>query len=241
MPARSRARSDDVGVSIQERWRHTGPCRAAPRWFSPGLDSERRKRNAVVVNHGGCPRRSSSSWPMTILNRGTFLAISGSLRSGSTNTALLRAAARLAAEGVELHLYAGLATLPYFNSDLDNETPPAEVATFRASVRTADALLISSPEYAHGVPGVRKAGRPHQRLLAIHARAGVACGHTRDDRSANCPGSLDHRPADRQEARRSRDARGCGGLAGSAERRARARADGHRSFERLIASATIGR
>ena len=85
-----------------------------------------------------------------------ILAISGSLRSRSSNTALLRAAGRLAPADVVLTLHSGLANLPYFNSDLDGDAPPAEVAGFRAEVRTADAIVISSPEYAHGVPGVLK-------------------------------------------------------------------------------------
>ena len=84
-----------------------------------------------------------------------ILAISGSLRAASTNTAALRAAATLAPEGVEISLYGGLGDLPHFNPDLEGSDPPA-VADFRARVREADGLLISSPEYAHGVPGVMK-------------------------------------------------------------------------------------
>jgi chromate reductase len=84
-----------------------------------------------------------------------FLAISGSLRRVSSNTALLRAAAALAPEGVEVEVYGGLGDLPHFNPDLE-EAEPAAVTDFRALVRAADGLLISSPEYAHGVPGVMK-------------------------------------------------------------------------------------
>jgi chromate reductase, NAD(P)H dehydrogenase (quinone) len=84
-----------------------------------------------------------------------ILAISGSLRAASSNTALLRAAARLAPAGVEVALYGGLADLPHFNPDLE-ESEPAAVTDLRARVRAADGLLISSPEYAHGIPGVLK-------------------------------------------------------------------------------------
>jgi len=84
-----------------------------------------------------------------------FLAISGSLRRVSSNTALLRAAARLAPAGVEVVLYGGLGDLPHFNPDLEADEPPA-VTDLRAQVRAADGLLISSPEYAHGVPGALK-------------------------------------------------------------------------------------
>jgi len=86
-----------------------------------------------------------------------ILAISGSLRRASSNTALLRAAASLAPEGVEVVAYAGLGDLPHFNPDLEEAEPlPPSVADLRAQVRAADGLLISSPEYAHGVPGVMK-------------------------------------------------------------------------------------
>ena len=86
------------------------------------------------------------------------LAISGSLRDGSSNTTLLRAAARLAPGGVTVELYTGLGELPHFNPDLDREgaASPAGVVSFRDRVGSADALLICSPEYAHGVPGTLK-------------------------------------------------------------------------------------
>jgi chromate reductase, NAD(P)H dehydrogenase (quinone) len=84
-----------------------------------------------------------------------ILAISGSLRAGSSNTALLHAMAALAPAGVEVSLFGGLADLPYFNPDLDPESISA-VADFRALLAAADGVLISSPEYAHGVAGVMK-------------------------------------------------------------------------------------
>lgn len=87
-----------------------------------------------------------------------ILAISGSLRANSSNTALLHAAARLAPENVTITLYEGLGNLPHFNPDLDGEDVAASVADFRTQLREADAVLICSPEYAHGVPGVLKNG-----------------------------------------------------------------------------------
>jgi chromate reductase len=84
-----------------------------------------------------------------------ILAISGSLRAVSSNTALLQATAVLAPEGVEIELYGGLGDLPHFNPDLETNEPPA-VTDLRDRVRRADGLLISSPEYAHGVPGAMK-------------------------------------------------------------------------------------
>jgi chromate reductase len=84
-----------------------------------------------------------------------ILAISGSLRAVSSNTALLRAAIALSPPGVEIRLYGALSDLPHFNPDLEDHEPPA-VTDLRAWVRWADGLLISSPEYAHGVPGAMK-------------------------------------------------------------------------------------
>jgi chromate reductase, NAD(P)H dehydrogenase (quinone) len=82
-----------------------------------------------------------------------ILAISGSLRAGSGNTAVLRAAARLAPAGVDITLYEGIAGLPFFNPDFDGDRIPDTVAAFRALIGDADGILISSPEYARGVAG----------------------------------------------------------------------------------------
>lgn len=83
------------------------------------------------------------------------LALSGSLRTASINTALLHAAARLAPNDMEVSVLVGLGRLPLFNPD-DEDDPPALVHDFRARVAAADALLIASPEYAHGVTGTIK-------------------------------------------------------------------------------------
>jgi len=89
-----------------------------------------------------------------------LFAISGSLRARSSNAETLRAAALLAPAGVAVTLYDGLAALPAFNPDLDTpdapEYLPAPVAALRAEIACADGLLISSPEYAHGVAGALK-------------------------------------------------------------------------------------
>jgi chromate reductase len=86
------------------------------------------------------------------------LGISGSLRANSSNARLLRAAAAVAPPGMEVEVYEGLATLPHFNPDDDGEgaVPPPPVANLREAVGRADAIVISSPEYAHGVPGSLK-------------------------------------------------------------------------------------
>ncbi len=82
-----------------------------------------------------------------------LLAISGSLRAVSTNTALLKAAMLLRPAGMKIEFYDGLAALPHFNPDDDIAPLPPAVADWRAKVAAADGLLISSPEYARGIPG----------------------------------------------------------------------------------------
>jgi chromate reductase len=81
------------------------------------------------------------------------IAIAGSLRQVSTNKTLLKAAALLAPEGMEITLYEGIGQLPHFNPDLEY---PDSVKVFQNHIKTADGLIISSPEYAHGVPGTLK-------------------------------------------------------------------------------------
>ncbi len=84
-----------------------------------------------------------------------ILAISGSLRQISSNTALLQAAIAVLPEAVEMKLYGGLGDLPHFNPDLEPIEPPS-ITDLRAQMKWADGLVISSPEYVHGVPGVLK-------------------------------------------------------------------------------------
>jgi NAD(P)H-dependent FMN reductase len=81
------------------------------------------------------------------------LLVLGSLRSRSTNTAVLRTARSSAPEGVVADLYDGLGELPHFNPDDDvNPLPPA-VADLRRRIREADAVLFCTPEYAGALPG----------------------------------------------------------------------------------------
>ena len=81
-----------------------------------------------------------------------ILAISGSVRRDSTNSALLRAAIQAAPQGVELSLYEDMGTLPIFSPDLTDPLP-AGPAELRKILHASDGLLIACPEYAHGVPG----------------------------------------------------------------------------------------
>ena len=82
-----------------------------------------------------------------------ILAISGSLRSASKYTKLLRAMAEL---DPSITLFERIGELPHFNSDVDDAGAPQPVLDYREALKSADLILICSPEYAHGVPGVMK-------------------------------------------------------------------------------------
>ena len=83
------------------------------------------------------------------------LGISGSLRKASYNSMALRAAQKLAPEGMSVEI-ADISTIPLYNDDVRAAGEPAEVAALKAQVRAADALLIVMPEYNFSVPGVLK-------------------------------------------------------------------------------------
>jgi chromate reductase len=84
------------------------------------------------------------------------LAISGSLRAGSNNTALLRALREEAPEGVDVELWNGLREIPPYDGDLDIVPGPAPVEAFRNLVREVDAVFFATPEYNSSVPGALK-------------------------------------------------------------------------------------
>ena len=93
-----------------------------------------------------------------------ILGFTGSLRKGSFNKALMRAALDLLPEDAALEIF-DLAGIPPLNQDQENQ-PPAIVKTFKAKIKAADALLIATPEYNYSIPGVLKnaidwASRPH--------------------------------------------------------------------------------
>ncbi|NDJ35513.1 MAG: NAD(P)H-dependent oxidoreductase [Chloroflexi bacterium] len=83
------------------------------------------------------------------------LALVGSLRRGSYNRALLNAALELAPDHMTI-VTGMIADLPHYNADLDTDDKPEPVERLRAHMAQADALLIASPEYNHGIPGVLK-------------------------------------------------------------------------------------
>lgn len=83
-----------------------------------------------------------------------LLAISGSLRVSSSNTAIIHAIAQMALKNINVKIADGLAKLPHF--DPDNARGNSDVAAFRKSVQESDGIIICTPEYAFGVPGVLK-------------------------------------------------------------------------------------
>jgi chromate reductase len=85
-----------------------------------------------------------------------ILGVSGSLRRGSYNTQLLRAAARLLPADAEFTLLDGLKEVPPYDEDDDVQPAPAAVARLRAAIAGADALLFSTPEYNSSIPGQLK-------------------------------------------------------------------------------------
>lgn len=85
----------------------------------------------------------------------TVLAFAGSLRRASYNRALLRAALEVAPEGMAISVF-DIADVPLYNGDVEAEGDPEPVARFKQAIRDADGLLIATPEYNHGVPGVTK-------------------------------------------------------------------------------------
>lgn len=86
----------------------------------------------------------------------TIFAISGSLRSGSSNHNILLVLGKMMPVGINYNIYNGLSDIPAFDPGLDNDTPPAAVAEFRRQLTAADGIIICTPEYAYGVPGALK-------------------------------------------------------------------------------------
>ena len=85
--------------------------------------------------------------------RAKLLLVSGSLREGSTNTALLRTAEVVAPPEIAAELFHGMGELPHFNPDLDQVPLDPAVTHLRTMIHDADAILFSTPEYAGGLPG----------------------------------------------------------------------------------------
>ncbi|MBZ9770736.1 NAD(P)H-dependent oxidoreductase [Mesorhizobium sp. CA6] len=119
-----------------------------------------------------------------------IIAISGSLRAASTNSALVAALAANAPAAYRVQAYDGLGRLPIFNPDDEGERTPPEAAKLIEMITRADGVIVSCPEYAHGVPGGMKnaldwlvsrdaaVGKPamlvHASPRSLYARAALA-------------------------------------------------------------------
>lgn len=96
--------------------------------------------------------------------------IAGSLRKASYNRALLRAAQELAPAAMEIRIFERIGELPHYDEDVEKEGDPEPVEALKRAIAEADALLIATPEYNQGVPGLLKnaidwASRPERRSV----------------------------------------------------------------------------
>ena len=133
---------------------------------------------------------------MTIDRPVRILLVSGSLRAGSTNTALLTTAVAVAPEGVVTTFYDGLDSLPHFNpdDDVEGEPLPAAAADLRVQLDAADAVLFSTPEYAGALPGSFKnfldwtvGGGTYEKPVAwVNASSSPTGAASAHDRCAPC-------------------------------------------------------
>ena len=112
-----------------------------------------------------------------------ILGIAGSLREGSYNRALIRAAEALAPAGVRWRSYDALGDVPPYDQDEDTEPPPPAVAHLRRAIGRADGVLFATPEYNHSIPGVLKnavdwASRPYGDSVLIDKSVAVVGAST---------------------------------------------------------------
>jgi chromate reductase len=107
-----------------------------------------------------------------------ILGVAGSLRAGSFNRSLLRAAVELAPAGMEIATFEGLRDIPPYDADAEAAGEPAPVAAWKDAIRNADALLFVTPEYNYGIPGLLKnaydwASRPPGKSPLNRKPAGI--------------------------------------------------------------------
>ena len=108
------------------------------------------------------------------------LGIAGSLRAASYNRALLRAAQELAPDGMAIRIF-DLVAVPLYNGDVEAQGDPPPVVELKESIQVADALLIATPEYNYGIPGVLKnaidwASRPSTGSVLVGKRTALMGG-----------------------------------------------------------------
>jgi len=105
------------------------------------------------------------------------LGVAGSLRRASLNRGLLRAAQAQAPEGLAIEIF-DLAAVPLYNGDVEAAGDPQGVAAFKQAIQASDGVLMVTPEYNHGVPGVMKnavdwASRPPQSAALARKPVGI--------------------------------------------------------------------
>lgn len=124
-----------------------------------------------MTDRSNPPETSAPDAPIHVL------AFAGSLRSGSFNRSLLRAAAALAPEGMRVRIQQ-LDDIPFYDRDVEREGDPDAVAALKGAIDDAAAVLIATPEYQHSIPGVLKnaldwASRPHGRSVLKRKPAAI--------------------------------------------------------------------
>ncbi len=169
--ARFKALAGDATFSLHAVEAHAEPSAIVIYFECKALDARVQELSAAGIHFVQEPRDQPWRWREARLvdpagnqiclyhageNRlGKIFAITGSLRATSSSAALVRAVGRLV-EGAELAIYDGLAGLPHFSPDLDVEPYPASVVALREAAVGATALVLCTPEYAHGMPGSLK-------------------------------------------------------------------------------------
>lgn len=120
------------------------------------------------------------------MNKKKVLAISGSTRQHSTNDNLIQAISDLSAETLDVTVFKGIGNLPQFNPDDDKDDVAEVVTEFRNLLNEAEGIIISTPEYGHGVPGTLKnaidwtissSNFPHKPTMLITASTDGKYGH----------------------------------------------------------------
>ena len=89
-------------------------------------------------------------------NRKKLLAICGSTRAKSVNLHLLHRIAEMYKKDIDFSIFTQIDQIPHFNPDLDTDTPPEAVSTFRRQIEEVDGILICTPEYVYSLPGSLK-------------------------------------------------------------------------------------